>query len=57
MSHTSPDDFTEKQMTKKLQIMMTNTRRKLLFPVDSTIITSNLRVEPRPQVIGEMPIL
>ena len=28
MSHTSPDDFTEKKTTKKLQIMMTNTRRK-----------------------------
>ena len=27
-SHTSPDDFTEKN-DKKLQIMMTNTRRKL----------------------------
>ena len=29
MSYTSPDDFTEKQMTKELQIMMKNTRRKL----------------------------
>ena len=28
MSHTSPDDFTEKN-TKKIQMMMTNTRRKL----------------------------
>ena len=29
MSHTSLDDFTGEKMTKKLQIMMTNTRRKL----------------------------
>ena len=29
MSHTSPDNFTEKKMTKNLQINMTNTRRKL----------------------------
>ena len=29
MSHTSPDEFTKNSMTKKLQIMMTNTRRKL----------------------------
>ena len=29
MSHTSPDNFTEKQMTKNLQITMTNTRRKI----------------------------
>ena len=29
MSHTSPDDFTEKRKTKKILMMMTNTRRKL----------------------------
>ena len=29
MSHTSPDDFTGKTNGKKLQITMTNTRRKL----------------------------
>ena len=29
MSHTSIDGFTEKQMTQKLQMMMTNKRSKL----------------------------
>ena len=29
MSHTSPDDFTGKKMTKTILMMMTNTRRKL----------------------------
>ena len=28
MSHTSKDGFTEKKMTKTLQIMIKNTRRK-----------------------------
>ena len=29
MSHTIPDDFTEKNKRQKKQMMMTNTRRKL----------------------------
>ena len=29
MSHICPDEFTEKINDKKIQIMMTNTRRKL----------------------------
>ena len=30
MSHTIPDDFTDNNNNNKLQIIMTNTRRKLL---------------------------
>ena len=29
ISHTCPDDFTEKNMTKRLHVMMTNTRKHL----------------------------
>ena len=45
MSHTSPDDFTEK-FSKKLQIMMTNTRRKLrnFKAVMKVLIIMNLQI-------------
>ena len=46
MSHTSTDDFTEKQRKNKIQMMMTNTKRKLrnLKTVMKVLIISKLQI-------------